>query len=413
MNIPCVFQTLSYSHGESFYGCVVKNQQILEDQDLKFVGKHHDGKTNLDVREVWFQKCSITRIPQGLKKIFPNFKNLDVTGTKLNKLSKNDLIEYKNLEKFVCTGNEIEFLPGDLLEGFTNLNYVTFQQNRLKFIEPNIFDGLTKLKLVFIDGNTNYSKNFSEYQTYDAKSTLDEVKCELYEKFFSRFKFLQDLKESEESLKQKNQILEAELEKERLKNPEFTRKYQKGFLSDLKTFTQDETTKDFKIIIEGQEFQVHKFLLAARSPTLAEILKNNPEVENLNLVDISVEIFEIILKFLYTDELPGDDGMNFLQLFAVAGKLKIEELKEFAATKLVDHIDEENAIEVFKLSNKYGHEELRQKAFDELKKCYPNYKFKDEWMTKTEIVVKVIEQFKKAEEAIRKLEDEFENTEIN
>ncbi|KAL7013176.1 hypothetical protein ACKWTF_015234 [Chironomus riparius] len=81
--------------------------------------------------------------------------------------------------------------------------------------------------------------------------------------------------------------------------------------------------------------KIHEFLLAARSPILAEILKSNPEVENLNLVEISVEIFKIILKFLYTDELPGGNGTNVLNLFAAAGKLKIEELKNFLGTKLL------------------------------------------------------------------------------
>jgi len=115
------------------------------------------------------------------------------------------------------------------------------------------------------------------------------------------------------------------------------------------------------------------------------------------------------LKFLYTDELPGDDGTNFMHLFAAAEKLEIDELKNFAASKIIVMIDQDNALEIFKLSNKYGHEELSKKAFNEFKKLYPSCKFKDEWITNTEIVVKVIEQLKQAEEAIRKLEKEFGN----
>ena len=60
--------------------------------------------------------------------------------------------------------------------------------------------------------------------------------------------------------------------------------------------------KDFSIKIEDREFKVHKFLLAARSPTLAEMIKNNPDADELQLVDISVEIFEKILKYLYVSK---------------------------------------------------------------------------------------------------------------
>jgi len=60
---------------------------------------------------------------------------------------------------------------------------------------------------------------------------------------------------------------------------------------------------------------------------MAEIFRNNPEAANLNLVDIPVDIFEIILKFLYTDELPDENETNFVQLFVAANRLQIKELK--------------------------------------------------------------------------------------
>ena len=125
-----------------------------------------------------------------------------------------------------------------------------------------------------------------------------------------------------------------------------------------------------------------------------------------------MEIFEKILKFLYTDELPGDDGTNYLLLFAAAGKLKIQELKEFAATKLIDRFKKNNVLEIFKLSNKYEHEELRKEAFNKIKAYYPSYKFKDEWIARPEVVEKAIEQYKKAEEEIRKMENDFVNVNV-
>jgi len=173
----------------------------------------------------------------------------------------------------------------------------------------------------------------------------------------------------------------------------------KTFLSDLKAIVKDESTKDFKIIIDNREFPVHKFLLAARSPTLAEVLRKNSDVQNLNLVDISVEIFEKILK------LPGDQGTDFLQLFSAAGRLKIKELKDYAAKKVINIVGSENALEVLSLSNKYEHDGLMQKAFQEIKKKYPESKFKDELISDRDKVEKFIEFLKKIEEAEKSIEN--------
>jgi len=222
-------------------------------------------------------------------------------------------------------------------------------------------------------------------QYYSINASVEAIKNELLIKIHPK------LKMENEELKAENRKLNSK----------------RGMFNDLLAFIKDDNTKDFKIIIEGQEFPVHKFLLAARSPTLAEILKNNPEVENLNLVDISVEIFEIILKFLYTDELPVVDGMNFFHLFAAAGKLKITKLVEHAAENLINHVDEENALEILRLSASFKLVDLRLKAFNLLKKKYCDIKFEEDWLENPEKLIKVVTMLKKKEEILKKFDQEF------
>jgi len=320
------------------------------------------------------------------------------------------------MEKITFDMNAFRYLPGDLFEGFKNLQFISFWNCKLEFIEPNILDGLDKLKHVDFRMNPNYNKCTSIYKdAYRSNATLEELKSQLLEKFFSRFQFLGDLRKSKENLTRVNDsktLLDLQINQHNNSKGQ-PKPVASRLFADLKAHIQDETTKDFRIQIDDREFPVHKFLLAARSPTLAEILKNNPEVENLNLVDISMEIFEIILKFLYTDELPGDKGTNFLHLFAAAGKLKIQELKNFAACKIIDTIDAKYAMDALILSNKYEHDGLRQKAFDEVKKQYPRIEFLDKWATEPEAIIAIIEKFKKKEEAIRKLEEEFEDARIS
>ena len=288
-------------------------------------------------------------------------------------------------------------------EDFENLEEIYFDDNQLTVIEPEILDKLEKLKYASFD----YNPNFTSSVNCNNRQALVDFKELLIEKFLENSENVKKyLKKSIE----KSQNLKTELKFEKQKNSYITSKYQKCIHSDIEAYLQDKATKDFQIQIDDHEFPVHKFLLAARSPTLAEILKNNPEVENLNLVDISVEIFEIILKFLYTDELPGDDGTNFLHLFAAAGKLKIQELKKFTGNKVIEQIDEDNVIDIFKLGFKYENAEMMQKAFDKIKEKYPKINFKDEWAVDPDKMIKIIEIFKKKEEAMRKIEEEFEKS---
>jgi len=97
-----------------------------------------------------------------------------------------------------------------------------------------------------------------------------------------------------------------------------------------------------------------------------------------------------------------------LHLFAAAGKLKIEELMNFAAKKIVDQVDADNAFEVFKLGYKYDHAGLRERAFDEIKKKYPKIEFKDEWSIDLDKLAMIIDGFRRKEEEILKLEEEIQ-----
>ncbi|KAL7013124.1 hypothetical protein ACKWTF_015206 [Chironomus riparius] len=436
MELPCTYRHCSFID-KSVYTCEFFKQDIPKNGQIMPKGLHQFNQqgnklNNKNVFAVIFIECNITKVPRGLKKLFPRMKILSILSSTLKVVTKADLIEYKNIERIGFCDNQIEYLPGNLFEGFTNLEEVSFNGNKLKLIEPNILDGLQYLKTVNFNDNPGYKKCFSSIKGFESNATLDEVKDELFLKFYRDFMKINDflkIEDENQDLKKKNQSLNVENlilkenslsyqsrylkclnEIQRLKDQLKKRgqDYSQINQSDIKTFLEtDETFRDFSIQIDNREFPVHKFLLAARSPTLAEILKNNPEVENLKLVDISMETFEIILKFLYTDELPGDDGANFLHLFAAAGKLKIQELKNYAATKLIDQINEDNVIDILNVSKNYEHEELRTKAFEEVKKKYPKIEFKDEWAANPEKLIKIIEIIKKKEEAVRKIEEAF------
>ncbi|XP_070504578.1 protein roadkill-like [Chironomus tepperi] len=430
MKVECSYYDDTYYGNKKVYVCRFYKQTIPENTTIIPDGTHKSAsRGNEHVDCALFADCKLTKVPQGLTRIFPNLKVLYIQYSGLTTITKSDLAEYKNLERIYINLTSIKFLPGDLFDGFKNLEAIGFNDNKLELIEPNILDGLDNLKHVNFEDNPNYTKCYSQFKDCSPNATLEEVKDELMVKFCKEFpkttKDLLKVKEENKNLKGKNAELNAEVKNLKdavddvngkvrnledqvddvnAQNQKLQSEIHKLKKSDIKNFLTDETFKDFQIQIGDHNFPVHKFLIAARSPTLAELLKNNPGVENLKLIDIPVGIFEVILKYFYTDELPGGDGMNFFHLFAAAGKLKIEELKNFAAENLLQQLDKDNALEIFKLSNKYRHDDMKKISFNRIKQNHPKINFNDELIDDFEKVVKMIEIFMKIEEMEKSIE---------
>jgi len=396
MALQCTFSTDIYSDGRIFYSCKIEGQSITASTALKIQGKHEQGKSLKDVKEVIFNGCKLSKIPQGLTALFPFMEDLSVWSSNLRTINKKELREYKFLKRiFICSSN-IQYIPGDLFDGFNNLEEISFAGNEIKIIEPTVLDGLRKLRHVNFSRNPNYDMIYSTYPNYRPNATLDGLKKLITNVFL-------------ENIKTYKELMRAEFAKEMF-NCDADPRLRNNFFTDLFNLSRNDESKDFTINIEHHEFHVHKFILVARSQTLAEIIRNNPMVENLNLVDIPVEIFKKILKYLYTDTFPmNEDILSYINIFAAAGRLKIEELKNFAANQMLNKVNRPNAVEILTLSNKYGHSKLRQKAFNEIKKCYPKLIFKDHWIEEPTIVADMIDKFKKKEDAIKRLEREFEN----
>lgn len=384
--IECDFKNQDYHFESNIYACMISKKNIISNSKLEFIGVHKEGKINRDVEIISFDNCVVKKVPQGLTKIFQNLRFLKINTSQLQKVEREDFKEYSQLKGIDLSDNSIEYLPRNLFADINGLQYLNIGSKRycsLKIVDPSCYNWYN---LKYINLYPCIEKQFDSTSSYNKTSAWD-VKKEIQEKFDTPswrqiFSINQQLQEENQNLKQKVEKLDT------------------GLSSDLVKIIQNEKFKDFTVTVNGEDFKVHKLLLAARSSTFAEMIETN--TGSVNLTDISTEIFREILKFFYTDELPQSSDVNSFELYSAAGRFNIEKLKNFAAEKLIDKVNAENVLEVLTLGNAYGNDNLRKRSLEEVEKMFPNKKFKAE--LKVEKLKALLEVKKQQEEFMKKLE---------
>lgn len=250
---------------------------------------------------------------------------------------------------------------------------INFSCNKIKFIGHNIFRDLKKLKYVDLRENPAInllyvSQHFDELDYQPGIYNLDEF----------------------------NEILNRIFQS----TPRV--------LLDLQSAIKNEKFKDFKIKIGSNEFKVHKFLLIARSSSFAEMILENKNFDELSIEDIEVEVFKIILDFIYEDKIPENFDENSLKIFEAAGKLKLETLKTEVGNLLINSVNPQNSFEILKLASEFDHEELKRKSFNELKKYLHEEELSDEIMDNFELLKKLVETKIEYDDKMMKMKREIE-----
>uniref|UniRef100_A0A0K0FQ10 Speckle-type POZ protein-like (inferred by orthology to a human protein) n=1 Tax=Strongyloides venezuelensis TaxID=75913 RepID=A0A0K0FQ10_STRVS len=138
---------------------------------------------------------------------------------------------------------------------------------------------------------------------------------------------------------------------------------------------------DCIIKVENTEIQVHKAILAARSPVFCEILKDKSEASQTNIVEIknfSTEIVRNMLKYIYTDEVSViQEQAN--QIFEIANEYKLDRLKAFSEQSMCNSLTTDNVLERFALSDKYPTERLKECCEELILKNMNHLKETEEW----------------------------------
>lgn len=144
--------------------------------------------------------------------------------------------------------------------------------------------------------------------------------------------------------KEKFLVLKLEmtmLQKPSDKNPlrksiDITAQY-KSIIANCKCILNESKYSDFIFIVKGKPFKVHKNILAAASPVFDKLFSVKLKESRSNECDVKPFIFECLLNFIYSGELPENlHEENVAQnLFEAAHLYQIDKLVDIC--KQVEH----------------------------------------------------------------------------
>lgn len=141
-------------------------------------------------------------------------------------------------------------------------------------------------------------------------------------------------------------------------------------VKQFKSILNDPTFTDFTFIVQSKKFNVHKAILAAASDVMRKIFTTNlleSKQGHCCISFIEPEIFEHLLRFIYTGQLPEImDGIS-IQLLKAAHYYGISHLIEICKENLHFKINAENAVEIYEFASIYDLADLKLDAWNVVK----------------------------------------------
>ncbi|XP_028398542.1 kelch-like protein 20 [Dendronephthya gigantea] len=152
---------------------------------------------------------------------------------------------------------------------------------------------------------------------------------------------------------------------------------------DQNVFSSPWDGSDIILVVEDQEFHVHKWILTSQSPVFKAMLDGRfmeASQDKITLKDKDLKVMEQFLKLLYPwsmfeeDKVSFDDK-NFLLLLALADKYQCVNLIKQCINKV--KITSENALQILPFALKY-HQAVLHDIYDTINWSAPTDKLKEE-----------------------------------
>ena len=135
-------------------------------------------------------------------------------------------------------------------------------------------------------------------------------------------------------------------------------------IKDLEKLFNNRSGTDVCFIIEEKEIKAHKLILSTRSPVFAAMVESGMKesLENhVEINDIAPDIFEALLRFVYTDRVDLNQ-VNVQDLLVAADKYMLSLLKLDCQKFLSERLTTENCSEMLALADLHNCVHLKRSA---------------------------------------------------
>ncbi|XP_041130746.1 kelch repeat and BTB domain-containing protein 8-like [Polyodon spathula] len=146
-----------------------------------------------------------------------------------------------------------------------------------------------------------------------------------------------------------------------------------NILQQLKSMYEKEQLTDIVVEVDhGKTFSCHRNVLAAISPYFRSMFTSGlteSTQKEVRIVGVEAESMHLVLDYAYTSKVTLSET-NVQALFTAASIFQIPPLQDQCAQFMVSRLDPQNCIGVFMFADAYGHQELKDKSQDYIRKKF-------------------------------------------
>lgn len=177
IELECEYVDIEFSDWGNKYTCKEKNLNIQQSNAIirSAIGRHQNGKSDVDVKRVDISDQKTVYFPHGLGSIFPQLKSIVFQASELKYIKREDFKGLERLKDLSLFKNVIEVVPEHTFDDLYLLEVLWMDQNKLKIINPNIFARMPKLRRADFEGNECVNMNAA------TESLIEVLQNNIYE----------------------------------------------------------------------------------------------------------------------------------------------------------------------------------------------------------------------------------------
>lgn len=393
MEVTCKFESRKWWKGEK-YSCIVGKASALTvtkaNTSIKSISGVHEtvkasneaqpfsftfskpGVKNLshnDVEGLWVEQAIVEYLPKGLRSIFPGLVNLAVINCGLKEISRRDLIGLEALENLDLGQNKLSALPNDLFVNMTKLQFVSLQDNKLEVVSSRVLEPImANIEFANFKGN-NPNMPVTTFEK-GGKVLIEDLMKAIDDNF---------------------------------QPPAETRKVNaNAIVKNLRKLFISEQKSDVIIKTDAGEIKAHKLILGASSSVLEAAFNRADGLRKseIRIVDFSAGSVKDLIKFFYTGEVETSE--NSMDLFGLAVKYDVPDLRTMCEEMIAENIDELNALEVFNLGHLHASYPLKRAAFAQIESMLPGEKLDDRLINDPETLYDLVNSKRRFENLLHR-----------